>query len=63
MVKGITPGYIKINPPTHQSRAQFKHQETQKEHNSVPFRNHIQAIKAGIYKRSKYTVTQECSAL
>lgn len=44
------PGYMKINPHTPKARLSSKYQETQKEHNSVPLRNHILAIKTGILK-------------
>lgn len=41
---------MKINPHTPKAGLSSKYQETQKEHNLVPFRNHILAIKTGILK-------------
>lgn len=41
---------MKINPQTPKAGLSSKYQETQKEHNFVPFRNHILTIKTEILK-------------
>lgn len=54
---------MKINPHTSKAGLSSKHQETQREHNSVPFRNHILAIKTEILKGNKYRAVWECLAV